>query len=351
MQTKAALMVLVLLSGTIAGCTSDPDGGGNDGIDSDALDDLFDQYFEDFVNNTSITVVNHYHNNTTYVTNEYHNTTNNEGNQVTENNFNTDYTNYSLGQASNVSGSGEILFIMHLELNASEIAPELIPRVDIDPRTLVYNYTKNFTGYVWVESNNSNNGNNSNGSNGWYEEAWILITHQVPCSIFYHFENQYNQSYGLYQQTFWENPGNYYSYFGDTYGWISSHSTSDMMAEDYYQAGWESQDYCNPTWHHWIATNYVTEIGSIDIPEGYMISGSVIEYYHTYIYNSSEYNGWGDDILFERDSGQQSDGSIDNYGGWSDLTVDISLELYRLYESSEFTITILYGFIPVIPVE
>ena len=141
MQTKAALMVLVLLSGTIAGCTSDPDGGGNDGIDSDALDDLFDEYFQDFVNNTSITVINHYHNNTTYVTNEYHNTTNNEGNQVTENNFNTDYTNYSLGQASNVSGSGEILFIMHLEFNASEIAPELIPRVDIDPRTLVYNYT------------------------------------------------------------------------------------------------------------------------------------------------------------------------------------------------------------------
>ena len=67
MQTKAALMVLVLLSGTIAGCTSDPDGGGNDGIDSDALDDLFDEYFQDFVNNTSITVNNHYHNNTTYV--------------------------------------------------------------------------------------------------------------------------------------------------------------------------------------------------------------------------------------------------------------------------------------------
>ena len=92
MQTKAALMVLVLLSGTIAGCTSDPDGGGNDGIDSDALDDLFDEYFQDFVNNTSITVINHYHNNTTYVVddgdysttvvNEYNNTTINEGDEL-----------------------------------------------------------------------------------------------------------------------------------------------------------------------------------------------------------------------------------------------------------------------------
>ena len=145
MRKTAILIGLTLLTTGLAGCTSDPDGGGNDGIDSDALDDLFDEYFQDFVNNTSITVINHYHNNTTYVTNEYHNTTNNEGNQVTENNFNTDYTNYSLGQASNVSGSGEILFIMHLEFNASEIAPELIPRVDIDPRTLVYNYTVSYT--------------------------------------------------------------------------------------------------------------------------------------------------------------------------------------------------------------
>ncbi|HIH56085.1 MAG TPA: hypothetical protein HA288_02390, partial [Candidatus Thalassarchaeum sp.] len=110
MQTKAALMVLVLLSGTIAGCTSDPDGGGNDGIDSDALDDLFDQYFEDFVNNTSITVNNHYYNNSTYVVDdgdyssttttniEYNNTTNVDGGEI--NNYNTD------NSVSNINGSG-----------------------------------------------------------------------------------------------------------------------------------------------------------------------------------------------------------------------------------------------------
>ena len=106
-------MVLVLLSGTIAGCTSDPDGGGNDGIDSDALDDLFDQYFEDFVNNTTITVNNHYYNNTTYVVDdgdyststttniEYNNTTNIDGGEV--NNYFEEYDysedNYSFGGA------------------------------------------------------------------------------------------------------------------------------------------------------------------------------------------------------------------------------------------------------------
>ena len=120
MQTKATLMVLVLLSGTIAGCTSDPDGGGNDGIDSDALDDLFDQYFEDFVNNTSITVNNHYYNNTTYVVddgdysttvvNEYNNTTINEGDETSTSNYNNqtenDYSSSNSSYSFNGSGAG-----------------------------------------------------------------------------------------------------------------------------------------------------------------------------------------------------------------------------------------------------
>ncbi len=88
MDYKAALLALVLVSSALAGCTGDPDGGGNDEIDSDALQDLFDEHFEDFINNTTITVNNHYYNNTTYVTNENHNITTNEGDDVSENNYN-----------------------------------------------------------------------------------------------------------------------------------------------------------------------------------------------------------------------------------------------------------------------
>jgi len=142
MQTKAALMVLVLLSGTIAGCTGDPDGGGTDGIDSDALDDLFDQYFEDFVNNTTITVNNHYYNNTTYVVDDgdysssstvhhhYNNTTINEGDETSTNNYNnqTDYDysamNYSWG-AGNGSGSGNMMYLLDMEFTLEDLMPEL----------------------------------------------------------------------------------------------------------------------------------------------------------------------------------------------------------------------------------
>jgi hypothetical protein len=110
MDYKATLMVLVLVSSTLAGCTGDPDGGGNDEIDSDALQDLFDEHFQDFLNNTTITVVNNYHNNTTYVVDdgdyssttniEYNNTTNVDGGEINNYNNNTD------NSVSNINGSG-----------------------------------------------------------------------------------------------------------------------------------------------------------------------------------------------------------------------------------------------------
>ena len=54
------------MTSTLAGCTGgDPDGGGNDEIDMDVLNQLIDDNLQDFVNNTTITVENHYHNNTT----------------------------------------------------------------------------------------------------------------------------------------------------------------------------------------------------------------------------------------------------------------------------------------------
>jgi len=96
-------MALVLVSSALAGCTGDPDGGGNDEIDSDALQDLFDEHFEDFINNTTITVNNHYHNNTTVVNNDYdtnndyNNTTNVDGGEI--NNYNQ-YNGSGIGSDS-----------------------------------------------------------------------------------------------------------------------------------------------------------------------------------------------------------------------------------------------------------
>ena len=50
MDYKATLMVLVLVSSALAGCTGDPDAGGNDEIDAETLQNL-----QDFINGTMAT--------------------------------------------------------------------------------------------------------------------------------------------------------------------------------------------------------------------------------------------------------------------------------------------------------
>ncbi|RZD35572.1 MAG: hypothetical protein CXT72_03945, partial [Methanobacteriota archaeon] len=66
MRIIAPMMILIMMTSTLTGCTGgDPDGGGNDEIDMDVLNQLIDDNLQDFINNTTITVENHYHNNTT----------------------------------------------------------------------------------------------------------------------------------------------------------------------------------------------------------------------------------------------------------------------------------------------
>ena len=61
MRIIAPMMILIMMTSTLAGCTGgDPDGGGNDEINMDILNQLIDDNLQDFVNNTSVTVTNNY---------------------------------------------------------------------------------------------------------------------------------------------------------------------------------------------------------------------------------------------------------------------------------------------------
>ena len=56
MRIIAPMMILIMMTSTLAGCTGgDPDGGGNDEIDWDAINDLIDSNIQDFYNNTTLT--------------------------------------------------------------------------------------------------------------------------------------------------------------------------------------------------------------------------------------------------------------------------------------------------------
>ena len=61
MSYKVALLALILVSSTLAGCTGDPDGGGNDEFDAETLQGMIESGLEDFMNNTTVEITNNYY--------------------------------------------------------------------------------------------------------------------------------------------------------------------------------------------------------------------------------------------------------------------------------------------------
>ena len=61
MSYKVALLALILVSSTLAGCTGDPDGGGNDDFDAETLQGMIESGLEDFMNNTTVEITNNYY--------------------------------------------------------------------------------------------------------------------------------------------------------------------------------------------------------------------------------------------------------------------------------------------------
>ena len=127
MDHKAALLALILVSGSLAGCTGDPGEGGGDEFDSEALQDLIDENLQDFMNNTSITVNNHFYNNTTVVNNDYdtnndyNNTTNVDGGEI---------NNYNQYNGSG-SGSGSVMQMFTIDWDREEVVPDDLPQHQI----------------------------------------------------------------------------------------------------------------------------------------------------------------------------------------------------------------------------
>ena len=239
MEYKATLMVLVLVSSMLAGCTGDPDGGGMDEVDSDALQDLFDEHFQDFINNTTITVNNHYYNNTTNVVddgdyssttiNEYNNTTINEGDQSSTNNYNNqtdnDYSSSNSSYSFNGSGdgSGSIMQMFTVNWNPADHASYYdygnhtitldgnLQQVNNDPSLLlmyVYNgYTVEFRDVTCEEYLNFRDA----GDNQW--EDYLIDTygwHEDAHNLGYAIENDwdelnnYDNGYPITAQCGWD---------------------------------------------------------------------------------------------------------------------------------------------------
>jgi len=306
MDYKAALMVLVLASSTLAGCTGDPDGGGGDEIDSDALQDLFDEHFQDFLNNTTITVVNNYHNNTTYVVDdgdyssttniEYNNTTINEGDETSTstNNYNNqtenDYSalNYSFGGVAGGNGSGGgTLYLLDIQFTLADLMPDW---AEIDHRNNTVDFAYTYYDYL--------------------TNADRTDVFTINCIDYYLIGSQ--SSNNSTQVSYWQDNSNYWSAWVDQYNQTIANMLQEAAHHYYTDNSTGTNDY-----HVRMACdeNYDTGYGfsdlllfEIPIPAGVALSGFYDNYFqgleeyvwgyenynHVYLADGYSHDGYGD---------------------------------------------------------
>jgi hypothetical protein len=215
MRIIAPMMILIMMTSTLAGCTGgDPDGGGNDNIDMDVLNQLIDDNLQDFVNNTTITVENHYHNNTTIVNNHYdndnhfNNTTNVDGGEI----YNYDNSTSIFNGSSSSINSGEY-YLLDIEFNIEDVIPGWN---DIDYRNNTFNYS-------WEYYDYSTN-----------EERTDMF--EFSCQVFYIVGA--NSANGSAQVSWWEDSSQYYNAWANTYN-----STVRDLLQD--AGGYYSRDSVN----------------------------------------------------------------------------------------------------------
>jgi len=378
MRIIAPMMILIMMTSTLAGCTGgDPDGGGE--IDTDAVNDLIDQNLQDFINNTTITVNqeihNHYYNNTTVnegdMTNndytvEYNNTTVNEGDSIVnegdDNNLNEwSNTSYNLGGATfgngvngTVYGSSDMMFVAHLEFDAMDYFPD-IESIDYRNNSFTYNWTY----YDYLTNSERND------------------VFAFSCSVFYLIGSLSNGS--SFQVSYWEDSNNYWNAWDNEY--------NSTIADLLQNAGQNNsiRVICDENFANIFPLLSVNDVGptflSIDIPIGYAIRYIQIDTSHSYYgcyavypddgctnaYNSTNNN------FYEYSEGVSPTSTHDlYYGGWENITIDYDISIqsygewqqssfnsyryqqispYSMWSTSEYEFTLYYQFIPVIPVE
>ena len=350
MDYKATLMALVLVSSALAGCTGDPDGGGGDEVDTDALQDLFDEHFQDFINNTTITVINNYHNNTTYVvdenyfstTNEYNNTTYMDGGEIY--NYVTENSNYSYGFGQGVNGSvGSmgLIFTVHLEWDALDMFPEYYVPGD-------RNNTFEVTWTYWDYPTNQQR----------------TDTFQFDCTEYYIFETVSASNNTYYWGTYWESSEPYYDAWDNEY--------NDTIADILQNVAWDTlvQQICNddyvPSGHIVdYYDDYDFNFFNITIPEGYAIVWQQEDFWH---FSPSSGCGTSNSSGCEWNYYRVSEGNnpkyadevrtdyYNLYGGWDDISIEF--EMYpgyyassHIWPDSSYEFTLYYQLIPVVNME
>ena len=226
MKGNALSLALITIAGSLAGClATDSDGVPEISLTDEDITGLFDDYFMDFVNNSSVTVVNeiHYHNNTTVI----------EGDDSSTN---------SVVYNSNGSGASDYpYYILDVTFDADYVSEDPIGSPDY---SLVY-FNATWSYY------DSTTGDYQQGifsvSCGNY---WLLVDSGSP-----------NNS------PYWDNQDYYYD------AWMNIHNQTIINILDNYASDSSVQQTCGA--YHWYQNNQdwlVVYEHSITIPEGFVLS-------------------------------------------------------------------------------
>ena len=392
-KLNAIGLTLLMIASALAGCTSgDPDGDGELGIDTDVLNQMIEDNLQDFINNSSVTVHQtiHYHNNTTYVVDDgdysttnhahFNNTTNVDGGEVVNNNYDQSENTWNIGGASfgeGVNGSvsgGSMMFVAHLEFTGLDLFPDYEEPADPQDNDFIYTYTY----YDYLIND------------------YRTDTFTYSCSVYYIVGSQSNgtSNDSGNQVSFWEDSSNYHNAWEQVY----NSTIADMLTS----AGQttEVRSLCEGELPMPIASysdDFEFNFLTIEIPEGYAIeyiqySGEHRAYGCTDTINPppftysrcsdiQNYYSFGENYFWLYSEGPHPAQRGEYYGGWENLTVELSLDLgptseycydeignyvyengqikYCLHDSgqlsvwptSEYEFTLYYRFVPVIPVE
>ena len=290
MDHKAALLALILVSGSLAGCAGDPGEGGGDEFDSEALQDLIDENLQDFMNNTSITVNNHYHNNTTVVNNDYN--TNNDYNNTT-NVDGGEINNYNQYNGSGVGLGSVVQVFRTVWSHDGQYEPS-----DIGSRDVIVN------GIVQVPVPPHQEDDNS---------TFIYTLNGNTFSLSMTCEEFANARYQMYDYDYWE------PWLGQTYGGDSSsiRSIAQMIFYDIYDLAYIVDDgYCftKSQPYDWHYENHYYTLFEISINEGEAVEFLSLPNVHNMTIDCVDgFHGTSSNSTFFQES--------DLIGGHSDCTI------------------------------
>ncbi len=323
MRIIAPMMILIMMTSTLAGCTGgDPDGGGNDEIDMDILNQLIDDNLQDFINNTSITVENHYHNNTTIVNNDY------------------SQTNFSGSSSATYSGNYSISGVQLIDLRSSLNDLMNIDEIDFRNNTFEHNYTY----YDYLTNENRQD------------------TFSMSCNNFY-LVGSGNSSSG--EIPYWVDNSGYYSAWDTIYNntirdLLENIANDDWLREICDENYFDGQDYYN---------NLI--LYEIVVPEGMAFSCTHTQsgypmleefYWNEYTslwddYNNRYTNGqilypdggyadYGDPFSIGMDYLSTPWSCSEGFAGGSEDTI-ISISVDRIVANIEYRLQLYYQFIPI----